>query len=249
MGWQKERGIVLGSVRHNDRTVIAHLFTEGCGRVPYVFYLSSGGKNVARNTLLQPLTILEFENRIVPTASLQHIKDPVNLAPFSDIPFNPVKSSIALFIGEFLSYALREEGENRPLFRFLTDSICEFDTSRHTDNFHLYLMLRIAAFLGICPNADEYEPGSWLDMRAGVFVPAQPSHPDYIEPEDAYRIAALLQCDSTGQAASIPMTGASRSAILLALNGYYRLHVPEFPVLKSIDILQTVFSNLQKITW
>lgn len=242
MGWQKERGIVLGSVRHNDRTVIAHLFTEGCGRVSYVYYLSSSGKNAARNTLLQPLTILEFENRIVPTASLQHIKDPANLAPFADIPFNPVKGSIALFLGEFLSHALREEGENRPLFNFLTDSIRAFDAGGHTENFHLYLMLRITAFLGICPNADEYEPGYWLDMRAGLFVPVQPSHPDFVEPEGAYRIATLLQCDSPGQAASVPMTGALRRAILPALNDYYRLHVPDFPVLKSIDVLQTVFN-------
>lgn len=242
MGWQKERGIVLGFVRHNDRTAIAHLFTEGNGRVSYVFYLSSGGRNSARNTLLQPLTLLDFESRIVPTSSLQHMKDPVNSIPFTDIPFNPVKSSIALFLGEFLTYALREEGENRQLFNFLTDAVRTLDCGTGTDNFHLYFMLRISAFLGICPNADEYEPGWWLDMRSGLFIPTQPSHPDYIEPGNAYGIAALMRCASAEEAAEVPMTGATRSAILQALNDYYRLHIPDFPTLKSIDVLRTIFN-------
>jgi hypothetical protein len=38
-----------------------------------------------------------------------------------------------------------------------------------------------------------------------------------------------------------PLTGQERVTLLNSLNNYFRLHIPAFPVLKSIEILETVF--------
>lgn len=45
------------------------------------------------------------------------------LLSFSSIPYDPYKSSMALFLSEFLYRAIREEAENRPLFAYLQHSI------------------------------------------------------------------------------------------------------------------------------
>jgi hypothetical protein len=38
-----------------------------------------------------------------------------------------------------------------------------------------------------------------------------------------------------------PLTSQERVMLLNALNNWFRLHVPAFPVLKSIEVLETVF--------
>ena len=108
--WQQEQGILIGAVRHNDRTCVARIFTRTHGMVPFLWFLSKSGKNAARNTLLQPLTHLEFQAEYIPTDNLHHLKETKNALPYRDIPFNPRKSAIALFLGCTVSLANHSNG-------------------------------------------------------------------------------------------------------------------------------------------
>ena len=240
--WQAEKGILVGSVRHNDRTSIAHVFTSEHGMVPFVWFLSKTGKNASRNTLLQPLTQLEFQAEYIPTESLQHIKEIKNCAPYVDIPHNPLKSAISLFLSEFLTYALKGEQCNPPLFRFLIESLKWFDNAPNGSyaNFHIAFMIGTARHIGITPNADEYVPGCVLDMRDGCFSPLIPKHTEFIPAELSYKLYLLMNSgyDALKDA---PLTGQERVMLLNSLNTYFRLHIPSFPVLKSIEVLETVF--------
>lgn len=238
--WQKESGIILSSVRHNDKSCVVRIFTEGHGCVSYIFFLSQSGKGTARNTLLQPLTQIEFQGQNVPTANLQHMREAKNAYPYADIPFNPVKSTIALFLGEFLSYALAGESENRLLYRFVSASLEWLDSAGSVSNFHISFMLQVASYLGICPNADEYQPGYWLDLAGGSFTAAMPNHSNAVSPEVAYKLYLVMQQDYQG-AETVPLTRTERSSLLAALSDWYRLHVPGFPTLKSLEVLQAIF--------
>lgn len=241
--WEKDRGILLGHVRHNDKSCIAHIFTEAGGYTSFIFYISDTGKGARRNTLLQPLTLIEFQcNPNGRDTALQHLREPVNIQPYTDIPFNPVKSCIALFLGEFLTYALREERENRPLFSFLAEVVNDIDRMPHTENAHLYIILKVSNYLGIGPNTDRYEPGYWLDMRDGTYSATQPQHTEVLDPDEAYKTVQLMKCDDIAQASEIPMTGSMRAGLVNMMNQYFRLHVPGFPILKSTEVMQAVFS-------
>ena len=240
--WEKDRGLLLGHVRYNDKSCIAHIFTERGGYTSFIFYLSDTGRGVRRNTLLQPLTLMEFQYKPDGRGSaLQHLRESVNILPYTDIPFNPVKSCIALFLGEFLTYALREERENRPLFSFLAEAVNDMDKTPHTENAHLYIILKVSNYLGIGPNTDRYEPGCWLDMRDGTYPATQPQHAEILNPDEAYRTVQLMGCGSMAQASEIPMTGSMRAGLVNMMNLYFRLHLPGFPVLKSTEVIQTVF--------
>ena len=241
--WEAESGILIGAVRHNDRTSVAHVFTGRHGMVPFIWFLSKTGKNAGRNTLLQPLTQLEFQAEYVPTESLQHIKEIKNSLPYRDIPRNPHKSAIALFLSEFLTYALKGEQSNPSLFRFLTESLRWFDNAPQGSysNFHIAFMIGTASHIGVCPNADEYSPGCILDMREGCFTPLMPKHTEFITSELSYKLNLLMNSDYDG-IKDAPLTGQERVMLLNALNTYFRLHIPSFPVLKSIEVLETVFS-------
>ena len=241
--WQQEQGILIGAVRHNDRTCVARIFTWTHGMVPFVWFLSKSGKNAARNTLLQPLTHLDFQAEYIPTDNLHHLKEAKNALPYRDIPFNPRKSAIALFLSEFLTHALIDEQDNPGLYRFLSESLRWFDSAQESTyaNFHIAFMIGTARHIGICPNADEYTPGCVLDMRDGCFSPLLPKHQEYIPSELSYKLY-MLMCKGFDEMNDAPLTGQERVMMLNALNNYYRLHIPMFPVLKSIEILETVFS-------
>ena len=240
--WQAEKGILIGSVRHNDRTSVAHIFTSQHGMVPFIWFLSKTGKNASRNTLLQPLTQLEFQAEYIPTENLQHIKEIKNCAPYGDIPRNPLKSAISLFLSEFLTYALKGEQNNPQLYGFLTESLKWFDNAAHGSysNFHIAFMIGTASHIGICPNIDDYTPGCVLDMRDGCFTPLLPKHTEYIPAELSYKLYLLMNSDYDG-IKDAPLTGQERVMLLNALNNFFRLHIPSFPVLKSIEVLETVF--------
>ena len=237
-----EKGIMIGSIRHNDRTSVAHIFTSGHGMVPFIWFLSKSGKNASRNTLLQPLTHLEFQAEYIPTESLQHIKEIKNCSPYRDIPRNPLKSAISLFLSEFLTHALHDEQNNPGLYRFLTESLSWFDNAPEGTyaNFHIAFMIGTAHHIGICPNADDYIPGCILDMRDGCFSPLLPKHTEFMEAELSYKLYLLMNSDYDGMK-DAPLTGQERVMLLNALNTYFRLHIPTFPVLKSIEVLETVF--------
>ena len=240
--FQIEKGIMIGSVHHNDRTCIAHIYTNRHGMIPFIWFLSKSGKNAGRNTLLQPLTQLEFLSEYIPTQSLQHIKEAKNCSPYKNIPHNPLKSAISLFLAEFLSYALKSEQNNPPLFRFLTKSLDWFDAAsdERITNFHILFMIGTASHTGICPNADHYIPGYILDLREGCFCATEPHHNEWLEPHLSYKLH-LLMTSNLDNMKDAPLTGQERVMLLNALNKYFRLHIPAFPVLKSIDVLDTVF--------
>lgn len=239
--WQKEKGILLGAVRHNDKTSVIRIFTESAGTVPYIFHMAQSTRSSARNALLQPLTQIEFESRIVQSDQLQHLKDPRNLHPYQDIPCNPAKGCMVLFLSELLTYALRNEDCNPELFRFLCNAMDRLDQSKCFSNFHLKFILDLCCYLGISPNEDDAQPGSWLDLRDGTFIPTPPAHHDYMDQKLSCKTAMLMSCGEA-DAEDVPMTGKSRSELLTALNLYLRLHIPEFPVLKSLEVLQSIYS-------
>lgn len=241
--WQTEKGILTSAVKHNDRTSVARIFTETHGMVPFIWFISKSGKNASRNTLLQPLTQLEFQADYIPSDTLQHVKDAKNCYPYREIPVRPIKSSVALFLSEFLTHALNGEQSNPGLFRFIMESLRWFDSAPEGTyaNFHLAFMLGTAAHLGISPNTHSYRPGQILDMREGCFSDSIPMHSEYLSANLSYKLHILTQT-SYDEMQHAPLTGQERVQILNALNTYYRLHVPMFPVLKSIDILETVFS-------
>lgn len=240
--WQAYKGIVLSAIRHNDKSCVVRVFTQSDGMVPYIFYLSQSSKGASKNTLIQPMTRISFQSEGAQSSNLKHMRDIRNHAPYRNLLFNPSKSAIALMIGEFLSYALAGEEGNRPLFGFIEQSMDWLDNAAEGEfsNFHLRFLLQVSAYIGICPNTDGYRPGYMLDMREGTFTDSPAGHPDILDADYSFKIVQLLQ-STYDNMQSAPLTGQQRSSILRFLNDYFRMHVPSFPVIKSIDILETVF--------
>ncbi|HCJ47473.1 MAG TPA: DNA repair protein RecO, partial [Prevotella sp.] len=167
----KTRAIVLRSVRYGDSQIIVDVFSREKGRASFICHVSKNGRGKIKQQLFQPLTILEIVYDDRPTRSLQRFRDIRLAQPFFSIPFQPKKLAIGLFIAEFLSYALRDEQCNVPLYDYVESSVTWLDNVvGQFANFHLVFMLRLSRFIGFFPNLEEMAEGDWFDLRNGVFT-------------------------------------------------------------------------------
>ena len=156
-------------------------------------------------------------------------------------PLPMYKNPANLFVAEFLLYATRGEQQNEALFQYVENGILWLDgQSRSFANFHLVFMMRLSRFIGFFPNLDDYHDGDCFDLRNGTFVAIRPSHADVVEPAEAERINTLMRMGFESMHL-FQMNRHERNRIAEFILTYYRLHVPGFPELKSIEILKELF--------
>ena len=240
--YQKMTGIVLHTLKYNDTSNIVDIYTEQGGRASFLVKIPRSRKSGVRSVLFQPLALVELEADVRPTSNLHRIREAKPIHPFRSLPFHPYKSSIAMFLAEFLYRALKEEAPNEPLFAYLMHSVLWLDEceGRSFSNFHLVFLMRLSRFLGLYPNVDDYTEGCYFDMLNASFTPLLPKGGAFLKPDEAARIRLLLRMNYETMHL-FAMSRAERGRCLAVINDYYRLHIPDFPILKSLDVLKELF--------
>ena len=238
---EKLEGIVLCSFKYNDKKNIVQIYTKQHGRMSFLIPAVRSKKSTVNQVLFQPVSLVEFEAEVKPKASLHVIKEAKLWIPFSSIPYDPYKSCIALFLAEFLSKALKEETDNEALYAYLVHSVCWLDTCEQSfANFHLVFLMRLSRFLGLYPYVESYHPGDYFDLLNACFSPSQPLNGAFLVPQEAVHIHNLMRMrfDTMHLFA---MSRVERNRCLDVILSYYRLHLPDFPELKSLPVLQELF--------
>ena len=272
------RGIVLRTVRYGDTSLIVDLFTESHGRMSFMASTLRAKRSVCSVSFWQPLSMVEFSAELLPNGGkLPRPSDVRTYYNYIDLPFSPIKSTLALFLAEFLSAALREEKENTPLYRYIESSLQWLDLAdspASIANFHLAFLMHLSRFIGIYPNLDvsgDLNPDPplsavnsplstvhcqlstlnsqlstlnsqlYFDLLAGTYCDRQPSHAHFLRNEEARVLPVLFRMNYPTMHL-FRLSRRERQRILHVLNEYYRLHVPGFPELKSLEILQELFS-------
>ncbi len=237
----KTQAIVLYAIKYGETRLIVDMFTKVFGRQAFIVSIPKTPKGKVKKQFFQPLTILEIETDIRPRQQLQKLHDVRLAAPFASIPFEPDKLAISLFVAEFLYYALRSEQRNELLYEYLENSIVWLDGQQSSfANFHLVFLLRLTRFLGFYPNLDDYKDGDYFDLRESVFMPVPPVHRDFLHPEEAQKVQLMMRMDFPTMHL-FRMSHQERNRLLEVSLKYYRLHLPDFPEMKSIEVLQALY--------
>lgn len=238
---EKTLGIVLRRIRYNDTGVIADIFTHSRGAVSFAVKAAKSGKGRTRMQLLSPLNLMEVSFRWRQEKTLQHIDEMQSAMPFSTLQTDPIKTSQALFIQEFLYHALKNEVRNEPLFRYLRESLLWLDKQAEgCANFHIAFIVQLTKHLGIEPYVTDWKAGRIFDLKEGIMTDEVPAHRFWIQAEEAAFIPQITRMTLRNMR-FFRLNRTQRNAILDGLITYYRLHVPEFPELKSLEILREVF--------
>ena len=238
----KTRGIVLHSIPYNDKYSIIYMYTEAFGRASYLVARSRGKKSSVSKALFMPLSVVEMEVEHLNKRDLHRIRETKLCYPLTEVFCNPVKNILALFLSEILFRVVKETEPDPRLFEYLFESIQLLELSdKGVANFHLVFLMRLSRFLGLYPNLEDYHGGDYFDLQNACFTPLRPQlHSDYIAPEEAARLTRLMRMNYETMHL-FAMSRMERARCLTIMNEYYRLHLPDFPVLKSLEVLKELF--------
>ena len=239
----KTKAIVLHSFKYGESRMIVDMFTEEAGRLSFITSIPKTSKGRIKKQYFQPMTLLEVECDVRQNVQLQKLKDAHLLTAYTSIPFSPEKLALSLFIAEFLYHALRSEQQDKLLFAYVCDSMQWLDTVEvGFANFHLTFLMRMSRFLGFYPNLDDYVDGCVFDLRTATFSLQVPTHRDFLDSHDSQLIHTLMRMDFPTMHL-FQLSHHDRNRITEVLLHYYRLHIPQFPELKSLGVLQELWAE------
>jgi len=235
------RGIIIHSTPYNDNYSIVHAYTELYGRVSYLVARQRGKKTRLSNVNFMPLSIVEMEVAHQKTREIQRIKEVRIFFPLVNIPSHPVKNALALFLAEILYRIVRTTEADPKLFDYLCNSIRYLEIlEQGIANFHLVFLMHLARYLGIFPNAESYTSGVYMDLLNGVFTTQQPSHPHYLNKAESVIFSRMLRMNYENMAL-FAFSRKERMMIVQHILAYYRLHSIDFPEIKSLSVMQSLF--------
>lgn len=223
---QKTEAIIIYSFPFKDKKYMLELYTREHGRMSFV-----------TNKRMQPLTIVNivFDEHKSKLTTLDVAFG------YRNMTYDPYKLSIGFFVAEFLRYATRNEPTNRPLYDYLRQALEWLDVVEDSfSNFHLVLMMHLAMFLGFAPDVNDYREGMYFDLREAQFVGLVPMHKDYLSQSESAGIVTLMRMNFATMHL-FKLGKEQRNRIVDRIVSYYRLHVPSFPEMKSLDVLRELF--------
>ena len=240
-------GIVLGTIKHSDRHNVTSLYTREHGRI--AFLSPAGTSKSSRQTAarLQPLSIIEAEANLSATRELHVISSILPIKVWRTLYYQPLKSTVVMFLSEFLSRLLRETPSEPQLWDFIVNSISVFDATEDsiaTANFHITFMISLSYMMGIQPDVSDYNDGMEFDMKSGRMIyPFNAISPNTLR-IDAKRSAFLPILARINYANSryFRFSGKERAELIDVILKYFGIHFPGCDHIKSLEIMKEIFA-------
>ena len=251
----KTEALVLRTIKYGEQKLIVDMFTRQQGRLSFLLTLPKSPRAKLRKQYFQPLTLLMIESDVRPQLQLQKLNDAALLQPMPTLLSDPSKLSISLFLSEFLYHALKGEQQNEQLFDYMSTSLQWLDSREHDyANFHLVFLMHLSRFLGFYPNLESLEPAFppgdhtglglsdtvYFDLRTASFCAEPPVHRDFLMPAEAGVIRLLMRMDFPTMHL-FRMNRQQRNRCIEVALQFYRLHLPSFPDLHSLSVLQELW--------
>ena len=233
-----DSAIILGTVQVKNNNNIVKMFTKSRG-LQSVYLASGTKKKHAKNAVLQPLSICQVKYLKNKNSSMPFLKEASIDVPLLNIQMDIFKSTVALFIADFLSQVLSQDSEDT-FYDFIENSIKIFNEIQEgKSNYHLVFLLKLTKWLGLQPTLN-IEVNNFFDLKEGVFLSQKPSHPYYLSKEETNIIAKFLVIEWT-EIGRVKLAGILRRKLLNSIINYYIFHVPGFKKPKALTILEEVF--------
>jgi DNA repair protein RecO (recombination protein O) len=233
----KTRAVVLDVTPYAEASIIVKAYTETHGLQS--FLVNGVRKQKARfaNNLFQPLTLIEVIAYFKKAGGLHRVSEVAASPPLVHIPYDTIKTTMALFLAEVLYRSVKEEEANPDLFGFIDHAIQILDLhAETTSRFHLCFCLQLSRYLGFYPSGRYSTFSPWFDLKEGVFRESRPMHPYYLEQGPSQRFDELLQL-SLENIHEIKMSADERRKLLQGIITYFELHHTQGFSIRSHEVL------------
>ena len=242
----KTKGIVLRTVKYGETSIITTVYTELFGIQSYIVkgVRQSTKKSSAKSIYFQSAAILDmivYHNQF---KNLNFIKEYQWSFLYQNILSDVLKNTVALYIVEMLQHSLKQPEANPELFYIVEDTLKQLDngTAALVANLPLYFCLHLAGELGFRVQGSYNNSTPFLDLQEGQFVKEKPAHPYYVDKTLAEATSTLLSVNFYNDLENIHFNRSTRQDLILAYQNYIALHVNDFGEIKSLPVLQSIFS-------
>lgn len=241
----KSKAIVVKNIRYGDNKLIIELYTAEHGRVTVSTHISTSQKGRMKRLLFQPLTMLNVEYEQRNNQQIQRLKTAAVAQPWMNITSDPVKITIALFIAEILGYTLRQEQAENTTFAYIEHALQILDLLQDKvaiANFHIAFLIHLTEHLGFSPTVGNTAEKSIFDMRSGEFVSHAPLHEDFLTDSESEAMRMMMRMTFRNMHI-FRYRRSERQRCLDLIIRYFRIHLPSFPELCSLAVMQEIYGD------
>ncbi len=223
-------GISLSSFAYSETSVICRIYTCEFGLNSFLIKgakTPGNKKKLAALRPFQPVEVSHYRGK----SELHLIKDIRIDNPLHQISSNPEKTCIALFLAELIQKSVVENVIDQRLFEFMLSSVRWLELSERYLNFHLQFMVQLSRYLGFFP-------------RMGESIYTQQTGEVLIRDNTAISLvlSKLIENPSYSNDA-FNITNQQRRELLRAMISYFSVNLEKPLDIKSLLVLETVFSD------
>ncbi len=232
----KHNAIVLHSFPYGDNSKIVKCYTDKLGLQSYLVNGVQNKKGVLKPAMVLPLTQLNLVAYHKGKGGLERIKEAKLICAYQLINSDPIRNALSVFIAEILSKVCTEDHPNIKLYQFIEDRLNALDYNQTSlTYFHVEFLIQLSLYLGFKPSAPRiWQP--YFDMMEGTFESAQPLHAYFIDKDETALFIRLLQRGEIGH-----YKKETRLLLLNKLLDYYRIQMPGFGEVKSVEVIKVLF--------
>lgn len=235
-----DKAIVLQSIKHGDKKLIVRLYTQHNGMLTAAAVTGKSATSKIKAGSIMPLTLVDVEMIIKQNKEIHQLTEASCYCIHANISHSLSKLSIAQFLNEVLIKCLKEQSGNSHLYEFV-ETCLKFlnDTESQHINLHLYFLTELTKYLGFEPQNNYSAQLPFFDCREGRFTALSLAMPLGLNRDDSYLFSEFLKINSL----NTNISNAQRQTLLDVLLAYYKLHVPGFNDVKSLEVLKEVIAG------
>lgn len=234
------RAIIIHTYPYSESSLIVKAYTEKLG---FSSFLIKGFKrNKKQKINLHPMASVEITCVSSGQNSLKLVRNISLLNPYSRLLSNPIKSGLAMFLAEFLGHTLRDAEEGDAVFfQWLTGAIDYLEETDSLANFHLWFLLNLSDHLGFAPQGRMSIETPYFSISEGSFLKNSNSN-NCLNSFETELFDRILN-KKLDECALISFSRNERASILAILHSYFQIHIERDFTLKSLDILNHLYTD------
>ncbi len=237
------KGIVLHCMDYSETSIIARVYTEQLGLQSYIAKgVRKKGARIKRN-LFAPLSLIRLVANHKEGEGLRVIRDAACEYQLNGIATDMTKTAVSIYISELLTHAVSAQMADPHLYGYIEDAILNLDRATVSiAGFPLAFTIGLTQFMGFDPHNNFSKLNTYFDMLGGNFCPHPPDHLYYLSSPLSDSLSEVLSALNAG-AVSLKTDYATRSVLLQKMLEYFRIHIPSFGAIKSVQVLSDVLKD------
>jgi DNA repair protein RecO (recombination protein O) len=228
---------------YSETSIIARVYTEQLGLQSYIVKgVRKKSARIKRN-LFAPLSIIQLVVNHKEGEGLRLMRDASCEYQLNGIATDMAKTAVSIYISELLTRSVSAQMADPNLYGYIEDAVLNLDRATGSiSGFPLSFTIGLTQFMGFDPHNNFSVSETFFDMVGGNFCAHPPDHAYYFCSPLSNSLSEVLTALNAG-VESIKTDYVTRTELLLKMLEYFRIHIPTFGVIKSVQVLSDVLKD------